>query len=90
MMSNEYIKQAKTLRRELASWFNIPMPTVKDEEIFETLVAAALRNAAEDALKQEREECAKIAIGKGIGNGHLETCGWIAAAIRARSDAPKG
>lgn len=34
------------------------------------------------AVEATIEEAAQVAIKKGIGNGHMETCGWIAAHVR--------
>lgn len=34
------------------------------------------------AIRGATEQAAQIAIDKGVGNGHMETCAWIAAKIR--------
>lgn len=35
------------------------------------------------AIRGATEQAAQIAIDKGVGNGHMETCAWIADKIRA-------
>lgn len=55
-------------------WFRLKSNREKlEQDINEVIEAATLA---------ERERCAKIAIQKGIGNGHMETCAWIADKIR--------
>lgn len=35
------------------------------------------------AIRGATEQAAQIAIDKGVGNGHMETCAWIADKIRS-------
>lgn len=35
------------------------------------------------AIRGATEQAAQIAIAKGVGNDHMETCAWIADKIRA-------
>jgi hypothetical protein len=42
-----------------------------------------LRALVSQAREEALEKAAQVAIQKGIGNGHMETCAWIADKIRA-------
>ena len=50
----------------------------------EDIALLAWQDAWQAATLAAYERCVKIAIQKGIGNGHMETCAWIADAIRAQ------
>jgi hypothetical protein len=51
---------------------------------------AAFRRGVEEAVAEEREECANIAFYAGISTGLRVTFGEVAAAIRARGGEAKG
>lgn len=96
-MSDKFDKQAYELRLKLQHQEN-SLPTIAEQTAFERIISAALRQATEDAAKQEREACDKIvaACGKIVaacdqnepgvyGNGVSSTVKWIRAAIRAHT-----
>jgi hypothetical protein len=57
----------------------------KDKANLESQIMELFGQAEKRGAEVERAIIRQIVINKGIGNGHMETCGWLVGAIDARN-----